>query len=101
MLVMIGWSGEVASGQWRKMDCTLDDTDFILLLAEHDAVGSQYSLTQKFVILELECQRFVAATRLKRHSDLMRDEQIDQLKIAVKDYTRLRDELILKLKSPV
>lgn len=97
MEIMIGYSGEISSGQWRKCDIKLDETDFNRILAEFDCVGIYCTTTQMFSILELECQRLIAGELIMR-SKSPDQKLIDEWRTSIKEYTAKRNDQIMKLK---
>jgi len=54
MDVRTGWSGEQPGGIWRKLDVTLDGSDFERLLHDYQLTDREWSLPQVFALLALE-----------------------------------------------
>ena len=63
MNVLVGWSGEVTSGVWRKFDVCLDETDLHRILVDWGLDVEPLKMKQSLVfqVLNNEAETFVCA----------------------------------------
>lgn len=94
MRVMVGWSAEVASGVWDKIDVTYDETDWDKLVFELNLSGLDVPSQLKFQLMEVEAQRMVAAHVATGHPDLR-----ESAKRKLAELTERRSSLVNKVVS--
>ncbi len=71
MRVKHGWSGEVSTNRWAKVDVELDDEDLRRLVKERTGLGvealAHLSHSAAFSLLESEAERLLYIKLCQRH----------------------------------
>jgi hypothetical protein len=114
MIVMAGWSGEMASGQWSKVDITLDEVDLMRLLVERtgsengssDPWGADPDLTQAktvdvFTALSSEAERLKEATVFQRFESYRTDAVRATIAALTEKRNAALDRIIAATHAPV
>lgn len=69
MEVKHGWTGEVLSGTWRKVDVTVNDLDLLRVLvgAGIEIAPERVPLSIAWQILDAEAERFILVKLVRAH----------------------------------
>ena len=93
MKVMVGWSAETSSGNWRKFEVTLEQEDWDYLKTTHELPETSTSL--KYLFIENEAQILLATHVLLNFPDRFGDDA----KTKITSAQEHRTALIKKIKE--
>jgi len=78
MQILVGWSGETANANWRRVDLTLDETDFRRLCLEYGIPVESIQdapVSKIFGLLEIEAQRLLMAELIMRFPSTFKTDE--------------------------
>lgn len=82
MQIKSGWSGELSSGRWAKVDIDLDETDVRRLLVEHDIDIEPDRIPSRYIYTLLTCEAefLMQVTLSTRHGQASDTERLTKLR---------------------
>lgn len=92
MNILVGWSGELSSGVWRKFDISFDETDLYRILSDWELDIEPKAMKQAliFQILNNEAETFLTA-KLSTYGVEGAQEKLEEL---ARTRNRLKEKVL-------